>query len=397
MKRELLNLHNYILFGPDCANILGLARSLGEAGICNIFAIILAYPKPLQITHCKYVKQCIVVESIQKGLELIIEKFGSNKCFKKSFIFSSCDEIQSIIDKNYDILNNDFYFGNCGVSNGLRDWFLKEKQNELALEFGLNVPQSEIVAIGEMPRKIKYPIITKAIDSLTLGWKKNVFICHSDNELREAYLSISENTILLQEYVDRVYETKFQTLIYNGKILKNIPQCVDKEFSQQSYGNHHIYTDLQNPELLQCVEKMLNHIGYQGLLEVEFMKGKNGKLYFLEINFRNSGVGYFTTYCGANLPLIYAQSVLNENLCLDSVKLKKMPIQTIKDFNDFMQKVRIEGMNPIKWYFSRFHTAEVYLLWNTNDKMPAYAVFRQYAGNAIKKIQHKIIKKLFSF
>ena len=328
-----------IIFGPDGRNALGLARSLGEAGFKNIQALVLSTPRPYQVIHSKYIQKYIVINNLLEGLKYL--KQNSVACSKNvGFVFTTSDDAQVLLDDHYDSLKDSYYFGNCGSQSGLKKWFNKENQINLAIECGFTIPLSEEVQCGQLPKTISYPIITKAIDSLIPGWKNNVHICYNEIELKEAYTKIRSEKIILQEYVEREYETKFDTVIYNGTLLKDIPQCFDYEFSDASYGNHHVYKALQNLDLLDKAEKMLKYIDFQGLVQIEFMKGKNGKLYFLEINFRHSGVGYLSTCCGVNLPKIYVDSVYSNKLCADSIIMKKLPIQTINEYSDFQQKVR---------------------------------------------------------
>lgn len=380
-----LNQYKYFIFGVDHTNSLGLARSLGEAGIRDIHAIILSTHVPVLLNNCKYVSQYDIVSTPEEGLKLLIKRYSDKTI--KHFLFTSSDDIQAILDDNYNSLSIYYNWGNCGQQGSLQRWFIKENQYLLAKECGFTIPLTYEVNKGEIPQYIKYPVITKAVDSLTDGWKSLTYICQNEKELRSAYSRIPSTKVILQEYVDRVCETKFQSFIYNGQVLKSVPQCFDYEFTSTSYGNHHVYKGIENPELLDKAELMLNKIGFQGLFEIEFMKGKNGSLYFLEINFRNSGVGYFMTSCGVNLPVLYAVSVINNELTAsDSGRLEK-PIQTLKDWSDFQALVRGRRMGLFTWIKTRFNTADTYLLWNKRDKKPALAFAMNYI---LKSISHKL-------
>lgn len=383
MMIDTLSQYKFFLFGVDHTNTLGLARSLGEYGITDITAILICTHKPVYVNNCKYVKECVLVKSPIDGIDLLINKYKDSN--QKHFLYTSSDDVQALLDSNYDRLQNFYNWGNCGGQNKLKQWFAKGKQCELAAKYGFVIPQTVEVSVGEVPQGLCYPVITKAADSLVDGWKHVSYICYNEDELKEAYTKISTSKIIIQEYVIRECETKFQSFAYNGKVLKNIPQCFDYEFSSQSYGNHHIYKQIENPELLEKTEQLLNEIHFQGLFEIEFMKGKNGKNYFLEINFRNSGVGYYMTHCGINLPVLYALSVITGNLQEPDSPINKLPVQTLKDGADFQCLVRMKGLSVFKWYKTRFKTADTYLLWNAHDKRPAFAFIKQYILTAIKQ------------
>ena len=57
------------------------------------------------------------------------------------------------------------------------------------------------------PTKVPYPLITKAIDSTVDNWKSQVYVCHNENELVEAYSKLKGERILLQQYIEKENET----------------------------------------------------------------------------------------------------------------------------------------------------------------------------------------------
>ena len=63
----------------------------------------------------------------------------------------------------------------------------KEKLCRLAAKYGLKTPSSEIVNVGEFPKSIGYPILTKAADSFNAKWKSRVSICKNEEELLDFY------------------------------------------------------------------------------------------------------------------------------------------------------------------------------------------------------------------
>lgn len=85
----------------------------------------------------------------------------------------------------------------------MKQMMQKAEQIKIAQECGVRIAESEIVKVGQLPTKVKYPLITKAVNSLVDGWKKNVFICHNEAELRDAYKYMDESEIMLQEYIHK--------------------------------------------------------------------------------------------------------------------------------------------------------------------------------------------------
>ena len=78
----------------------------------------------------------------------------------------------------------------------------KRAISELGEECGLNIPKSEELRHGEIPKTLRYPIITKSIKSIEGKWKDDVYICNSEYELLEAYKAINSNVILAEEFIE---------------------------------------------------------------------------------------------------------------------------------------------------------------------------------------------------
>ena len=77
---------------------------------------------------------------------------------------------------------------------------------ELAKKHGLNVLEARVCKRGEIPEGVKYPIITKSISPNVGGWKSDVHICYSEQELKQAYEMIEAPTVLVQKYIEKQNE-----------------------------------------------------------------------------------------------------------------------------------------------------------------------------------------------
>ena len=87
------------------------------------------------------------------------------------------------------------------MKGGVSKFLNKETIGELAIKHGLNFLQAIVVEKGTVPQKIQYPVITKAIDSTVGGWKNDMFICHNEQELTEAFQKIKSPIVMLQRYI----------------------------------------------------------------------------------------------------------------------------------------------------------------------------------------------------
>ena len=84
----------------------------------------------------------------------------------------------------------------------------------------------------------------------------------------------------------------------------------------------------------------MRKIGYSGVFEVEFLRDKAGRLYFLEINFRHTQYNHALTDMGVNLSKVWMDSCLAGHLELKSVRMPDRPytvINEIRDYHNFIQ------------------------------------------------------------
>ena len=92
----------------------------------------------------------------------------------------------SFLDCRYEEIKDKFIFYNAGETGRITKYMDKELLSELAVKYGLKIPKTYCVKKGSIPTGITYPVITKAKDSVQYGWKENVFICNSEEELKNA-------------------------------------------------------------------------------------------------------------------------------------------------------------------------------------------------------------------
>ena len=289
-------MREYIVFvSKEHYNPLGIVRTLGEAGIKPVVVIVEGDLK--FVGQSKYVKRRHYVKSPDDGIKLIIEKYASMN--EKSFILTGDDVTVMTLDKHYEELKDYFYFYNAGETGRITYYMNKDNMIDIALKHGLNVAKTWKVKVGEIPEDIEYPIMTKAINSFGPEWKNIVFICHNNDELRAAYTQMKSKEILLQQYIAKIDEVSFDGFsVDQGRqtiILTEVYQeyCIPDKYSP--------YWDVRNNTDLETTSKIKNiiaEIGLEGIFEFEFMVDKDGKRWFLEINFRNTALGYSTTAAG---------------------------------------------------------------------------------------------------
>ncbi len=371
---EALKRHKFIILGDGHFNTLGLVRSLGEAGI-RPDVVLVALDSPV-VSSSKYIHSLHVADSIDNGLEYVISTYSDEK--EKSFLLTGSDKIIAVIDRNYHRLIDNFYFFNAGEEGRINTLLSKKEQNLLAELCGFNVPLFEEVRIGDKPQKVPFPLITKAIDSTIDDWKSQVFICHNENELAEAYSQLSGERILLQQYIAKKNETGFNAMTINAGSETYLPlQLSYYDMTETTFGNSIYFFEPRNSELIAKIKNLMKKMGFCGIFSIDLLIGRDEKIYFLEVNFRNSAWSYPSTCAGVNLPVLWAQSVLKSKLDVVDVKIKKLPYSVIVDHVELSQALR-EGIGNTIKVLKKIRKCDSCIIWNLKDRGPFWAVIRSY-------------------
>ncbi|MBF0144106.1 MAG: ATP-grasp domain-containing protein [Magnetococcales bacterium] len=79
---------------------------------------------------------------------------------------------------------------------------------------------------------------------------------------------------------------------------------------------------IEDPELLAMAQTLVSHLSWQGPLEVEALRGDDGKLYLVEINPRFPSWIYLSHAAGRNLPVLLMRLLAKES-CPDLPAVKR--------------------------------------------------------------------------
>lgn len=356
--------HKHIVFAQDHYNPLGIIRSLGEEGIKPI--VVLCCDKPHFLHKSKYIGTLHLCNDLEAGLELIISKYGNEKL--KPFIYNGGEDPGILLDNRYEELKDKFYFFN---GQGTIAKSMQKYENCLmASQCGISVPKEEYLERGVLPTTLKYPIMTKASTSACGGnWKGDSFICNTPDELTEAYKKIKSEHVLVQEFIVKENELCLDGISINGGENIYIPYgCSYYRFTPESYGNYMYFYPFIDAELLQKIHKLIKMSRYTGVFCIEFLKGKDGGCYFLEVNYRNSGWSYAFTVGGFNLPFRWAVSVLDNKLYTSDFTHKKS-FSAMNDFSDLKDVVKTKSTSIFAW-IKQYITTDCHYYYNGKDSKP---------------------------
>lgn len=366
--------HLHILFGHDHYNPLGVVRSLGEDGISPV-VILISKGKPHLVNKSKYLGKLHWVRSIEEGYQVLLSNYGNETL--KPFVYTCSDDSESFLDLHYDELIEHFYFFNAGEQGRITNIMEKEKMIKMAVESGIDIPKTEVVRVGDLPKTLRYPILTKAVISTIANWKSNVHICQNEAELLEAYKTIKGDNIILQEYITKKNELCLDGVSVNGGEEVYLPiQSEYIRFTPSAYGNYIYFQKYKEMDLLPKIQTIFKKTGYSGVFSMEFLRDKDDNFYFLEINFRNSTWSYAHTHVGVNLPVIWAKSTLTGHLDVSDVKITKDTFTAIQEFTDFKDSV-LEGEVSVKQWLKDFRNCDCPFYYNKQDNAPFWSILRK--------------------
>jgi Predicted ATP-grasp enzyme len=363
----------YIVFsGREHYNSLGIVRTLGEAGIAPIFIAVEGGLK--FVGQSKYVKEKHYVKNVEDGVQLIIDRFKGDKS-DKSFILVEDDWTVAALDEKYEELKDYFYFFNA--QGNIKHFLDKSVQKELAIKYGLNVPKIWRVRVGEVPDDIEYPIITKAINSISEEWKDIVFICKNESELLEAYGKMRSKSILLQQYIEKVDEVSFDAFSIDlGKKSTIVLEAYQEYCISDKYSPYWKIQNYKNTDVGNRIKQIISEIGFEGIFEFEFLIDKDARLWFLEINLRNTALGYATTCAGMPQVILWCKSMKTGEIDEGYRVIIPDGFHAMAECFDYDARVKTGMISRIDW-FKQFEASECKLYKGKDDDVP-FSLFMHY-------------------
>ena len=374
-----------VVIGGLHHNTLGVIRSLGENGVfkSNIEIIILDDLCPLNniISSSKYTdkKKIYYVKNSNSIVDLLINHAEEGN---KKIVICCSDDSAELVIKNSVALGE--YYSIPQANTSISELFDKQKQGEYASKCGLHVPDSIVIKKGESFEWNSFPCITKPIKSVEGGGKSDIRVVSNSSELSKVVQNIDAEIVQIQKYIEKSMEfqligcslNKGENIIIPG-YSKIVRQPENTNTGYLNYVPIHLL-DFD----LDSVKKLIKTIGYNGLFSVEFIRGKDGIDYYLEMNMRNDGNAYCVQSAGVNLPYIYVYYEKYGKFPNVQMSINK-DIWFIPDYNDL--KVAFKSIGLRKW-IKDFVTAESHSIFNKNDIMPFIVETKRMLSKCIKSI-----------
>lgn len=303
--------HRFVVVGEEHYNPLGVIRALGEQGINPDFIAIEGKSKVA--SKSKYVRKNHYVSDFHKAYDVLTEEYGGQK--EKPFVITTDDDIQQLLDENYDRMSKEFIFFNAGENGRITKYMNKKEILDLAVKHGLQVLPTVMVDRGKIPSDLAYPIITKSISPNVGGWKADVHICNNADELRSAYENIKSPQVLLQRFIEKKNEYCLDGFAVNRGRKMFVPTASSYNYPIRGYYSPYMTVyPFDDEKMKTALTGMLSEIGFEGIFSIEFLIDGDGTYYFTEINFRNSTWAYIAAKLGMPLPILWAEAMLSGDI-----------------------------------------------------------------------------------
>lgn len=317
-----------VVLGKNYSTSLGVIRALGKAG-CRVELLYISKNKVGSkiAGSSRYVTR--LISQTTKNDRDIVEKLMSlySDNFSTYVLMPTDDYSSSLVDRYQSILKEKFImpFIKNAEEGTITRYMDKHFQAQLATNYGMNVAAHEIISLKnntfQISSETKFPCFIKPLVSAK-GFKSEIKKCESKQELLD-YLKVLQKTdrnrsVIVQEYLDITQEYAISGACIDQEII--MPALLKKidvgihEKGVTVIGEISSFDAIS--DFVPKIQSMLQSLHYTGLFDIDLIQC-NEKLYFGEINFRSSGIGYSVIKSGVNLPYIVVKALLGEDYSVE--------------------------------------------------------------------------------
>ena len=314
-----------VVAGRNYCSNLCMARSLGKAGYeVEILKIYQSRPKFLNFmrflkpdAYSKYVKSYNVCVTRRRSRRMVNKLISMGDKYRKKILIPADDLVANTVDHYMAKLSRYYMLPNVrGEKDGINNLMSKEVQKTIAKEAGLPVLNSCLVSVSkggavEIPDSVTYPCFIKPNISKNSS-KGKMRKCESKEELVEVLTEYSRTRsieMLVEDFVE--IDKEYSILGVSTKDGVSAPG-----FFVAEEGGHDAHRGValigrilpcsEEQELIDDIVRFIENLEFNGLFDVDLIKTKEGKMYFVELNLRFGASGYAVTESGVNLPGMYA-------------------------------------------------------------------------------------------
>lgn len=358
-------MNQIIVIGGIHHNTLGVIRALGERGYYVEYVNYELKGGFDYVSKSKYIKRYKSLVGIEELAVYLLKRpfFNGNEV-----IISCADIVTECLNLHLDKLAERYIIPGVSCQGEILKLMDKITMISMAAKRGINAP-----AVWELPKdinKVTYPCITKCHIS-SHGEKSDIVIFKKKEELYSFLMTKPGQLLFAQEYIDKKDEVQFIGCSLNAGENVIIPGMSRIIRSQPNTNTGFLEYGSIDPFYNDIVEKAKLYIkdcGYSGLFSFEIMRGKDDKVWFLEINFRNDGNAWCVTRAGINLPVIWIKACLAEDFSSEIKNPRKIIMMPeLQDFKLVLQ----HKVSLWKWLVDWKRT-DYFMEFDKNDKKPFF-------------------------
>lgn len=370
----MLKEHMVIVFAMEHYNPLGLIRTLGRCGISPVYIAVKG--RGVSSSKSRYIKKVHYADTAEEGYQILLTEYSSMP--EKPFVLTTDDDIQSILDLHYSELKDRFILYNAGGDGRVTKYMDKKQILDIAEKHGLKVLPTVVTDRGVVPENLEYPVITKAMSPTEADWKKNVFICGSEGELKEAFREIACQKVLIQKFVEKKNELCLDGFSIDKGRRSFIPMGTNYNYLIRGYYSPYMTAfNFEDKGILACLDSMLAEIGFEGIFSIEFIIDQDDTCYFSEVNFRNSTWNYIASFIGMPIPVLWCEAMLTGRI--DKSWNRTFPKNFTAMTEPIDYKIRVEGgrVDLAQWLID-FKTTDVTFYLDPEDPEPFRAMVNNW-------------------
>lgn len=380
---------NCFVIGGNHHNTLGVIRSLGERNI-RPHVIIQSEDNHPYISRSRYIKKCWIVATDKDVLDILKQEAKGFQGFKTVLIVCS-DNLSSLVDMNHEELEQWYYLPGAEEQGKITALMNKEAMSSLARKIGFDVPHSVAVRTTDSNSiDFPFPWIIKPLVSKD-GHKADIKRIYSLDDW-ENYCHTHDSFVQVQQLIDKDYEYQLIGLSLNGGeevLIPGLSYVIRPAATTNTGFLHYIPLDESYNQVLNKGKDFLKNIGYVGLFSLEFLRGKDGNDYFLEINFRNDGNAICVTAAGVNLPYIWYLYNIGGDYQKVVEQSRMRSVYVMPEFTD-LRHIAQGNLKTTTWLRDLFKTNR-FMEFDKKDIAPFNQLFFSYFKRGIKKLRKKFI------
>lgn len=369
------------VIGGDHHNTLGVIRALGYKNINPVVIIVTNKTKPY-ISRSKYIKESFLVKTDELAVDFLKQQSSD---LKHPVVIACSDSASSAIDRNREALTKFYALPGSKRQGRITEIMDKELMTELASEVGLCTPSSWVVQKGGDLSFIELPCITKPLLSKD-GQKADICICHNKEELTAAVNSGSCERYQIQLFIEKEFEYQLIGVSFNSGeeiVIPGFSRCIRPCPGTNTGFLHYESLDGLDAPIEKCKE-FVKRTGYSGLFSIEFLRGKDGKDYFMEMNFRNDGNAICVTKAGINLPYLWYMANIGLDYKTELRASDLNPIYVMPEFDDFRCFVLTKKIS-IKHWLSDIRRSGAFMEYDKLDSSPFWHGLKDMIISKLKR------------